>query len=137
MKRKKGFTLIELLVVIGIIGMLAAFLLPTFVGVQDKAKEAGVKSVMHSVQLAVESYNMENETFPIATEIPIKTLYENYLSAIGYTTVPKNPFTGKAYAASDTAGKIIYTYDAAKNGYTITGYKKNGTSKVQELTNLD
>jgi len=137
MRKKSGFTLIELLIVIGIIGLLAAFLMPTFIGVQDKAKEAGVKSVMHSVQLAVETYNMENETFPIATDIPVRTLYDDYLSAVGYTAAPKNPFTGKTYTAGDTAGKIIYSYDASRNGYSIKGYKKNGTSTVQEVTNLD
>ena len=135
---RQGFTLIELLIVIGIIGILSAFMVPAFFGVQDKAKEAGVKSVMHSVQLGVESYNMENDTYPVATNIPLKTLYDNYLSIGGYVAdLPKNPFTKKEYTDSDTSGKIIYTYDIETNKYTITGYKKNGFSKVMELTNMD
>ena len=44
---KKAFTLIELMVVIGIITILAAFLVPTVFSVQDRAKEAAIKSIMH------------------------------------------------------------------------------------------
>ena len=135
---KKGFTLIEMLVVIGIIALLMAFLVPTFVTVQDRAKETGVKSVVNQVRLSIESYNLENDTFPVAVSTPLKTLFESYLSVGGYMTkLPKNPFTGKAYSDADTSGKIIYDYDLSKNKYVITGYKKDGTTKLLELTNLD
>ena len=137
MKKSKGFTLIEILVVVGIIGLLAAFLLPNFLGSQDKAKEAAVKSLMHNIQLSIEAYNVENESYPMAEDITLKGLYDEYLSVGGYMVeLPKNPFTGKPYTESDMAGKITYRYDAAKGSYTLTGYKRNGVSKLFELTNL-
>ena len=138
MMNRKGFTLIELLIVIGIIGMLAVFLYPSYLGVQDKAKEASVKSVMHTVQIAVEAYNSENGAYPVVTDISLKQLVDDYLSVGGYlVSVPKNPFTGKEYTADDKAGKIFYNLDSDKNIYTITGYKKNGSSKILELTNME
>ncbi len=137
MKNKKGFTLIEILIVIGIIGLLAVFLMPSFVGVQDKAKDAAVKKNAEKVQLSVESYNLENETHPIATNISLKTLFDDYLSTGGYmTTIPKNPYTGKAYEDADSAGKIVYNFDSTTNTYTIKGYKRNGSTKIIELTNM-
>ena len=135
---RKGFTLIELLIVICVIGILSAFLYPTFTGVQDRAREAGVRSVMHSVQTAVEAYNMENGSYPVAAGIPLRELYDSYLKVAGVmNTVPRNPFTGREYTGADSAGKIFYSYDAEKNIYTISGFKKNGMTKIMELTNLD
>ena len=137
MKKKNGFTLLEILVVIGIIGLLAVFLVPNLLGAQDRAKEAAVKSVMQSVQLAVESYNLENGVYPMGKNIPVRSLCENYLMGAGYIgSVPKNPFTGKQYEDNDTAGKIIYDYDEVSNAYILTGYKRNGTTKILELTNM-
>ncbi len=134
---KKAFTLVEILVVIGIIGLLAVFLVPNLLGARDRAKEAGVKGVMHSVQLAIEAYQMDNEVYPLGTEIPLESLCRNYLMAGGYVaTVPKNPFTGKPYTDADAAGKIVYRYNDATGAYTLTGYKRDGFSKILELTNL-
>ena len=134
---KKGFTLIEILIVLGIIGILAVFLVPNIMGAQDKGKETAVKSVMHTVQLAVESYNMENLSYPVAKNISLYSLASNYLIAGGYlTSIPKNPYTGKEYTDSESAGKIVYDFDDVEGKYVITGYKRNGITKVLELDNL-
>jgi prepilin-type N-terminal cleavage/methylation domain-containing protein len=133
----KAFTLIELLVVIAIISIIAAFMMPNFIGVQDRAKEVGVKAVMHSIQLAIEAYNMENEAYPMGSNISLRVLIDNYLTQGGYVgSVPKNPFTGKEYEAGDKAGKIIYVYDDSNGSYKLFGYKRNGFSKLMEIGNM-
>lgn len=137
MKTKNGFTMIELLVVIGIIGLLAVFLVPNLLGARDRAKETAVKGVMHSVQLAIEAYEMENYVYPMAQNTALASLSKNYLMAGGYVAeVPKNPFTGQAYTDADKAGKVIYSFDSVKGTYTLIGYNRTGLKKIQELTNL-
>ncbi|OGC03869.1 hypothetical protein A2276_08480 [candidate division WOR-1 bacterium RIFOXYA12_FULL_43_27] len=134
---KKGFTLIEMLVVIAIIGLLAYFLVPHLLGSQDRAKEASVKAVMHSLQVAIEGYNMENNTFPVVKNCGVASLVTSYLSPGGYmVTIPKNPFTGKEYSDSDAAGKIVYDFNDVTGVYTLTGYKRDGKTKILDLTNL-
>jgi type II secretion system protein G len=137
MKQKKGFTLIEVLVVLGIIGIMAVFLVSNILGAQDRAKETAVKAVMHNVQLAVEAYNMENNTYPIGKNVSVKNLCENYLMAGGYIAqIPRNPFTGKEYTEADTAGKIVYDYNDLDGKYKLIGYKRNGTANLLELSNM-
>ena len=134
---RKGFTMIELLVVIGIIGLLAVFLVPNLLGAKDRAKEMAVKGVMHSLQLGIEAYEMENQVYPLDNNIQLESLAKNYLMAGGYLAeVPKNPFTGQEYKDADAAGKIIYNYDDKTGQYKLTGYNRTGLKKIQELSNL-
>jgi len=135
--KRKGFTMIELLVVIGIIGLLAVFLVPNLLGARDRAKEAAAKGVMHSVQLALEAYEMENTIYPLEKNIALASLSKNYLMPGGYlASTPKNPFTGKEYKDADKAGKIVYSYDDSTGVYTLKVYNRTGLKRVQELTNL-
>lgn len=137
MKIRRGFTMIEMLVVIGIIGLLMAFLVPNLLSARDRGKETAVKGVLHSVQLAVEAYNMENLTYPPAKNAGMETLVNNYLKAGGYMiSVPKNPFTGEQYKDGDSSGKIVYDGNIDKGTYSLTAYGRGGLRKIQELSEL-
>ncbi len=52
----RGFSLVELMIVAVMLGLLASIASPNFVALQERAKEAGVKCNMHTVQLACEEY---------------------------------------------------------------------------------
>lgn len=62
----RGFTLIELLIVVAIIAILAAIAVPNFLEAQTRAKISRVRGDLHSFATAIESYRIDNNTYPRA-----------------------------------------------------------------------
>lgn len=62
---KKAFTLIELLIVVAIIAILAAIAVPNFLEAQVRSKVSRVKSDQRSFATALESYYIDNNTYPV------------------------------------------------------------------------
>jgi prepilin-type N-terminal cleavage/methylation domain-containing protein len=61
----RGFTLIELLIVVAIIAILAAIAVPNFLEAQVRAKTSRVKSDMRATAIGIESYRVDNGTYPL------------------------------------------------------------------------
>jgi len=62
--RRIGFTLMELLVIIAIIAVLIAVLVPALMQAKQQAKTMVCGSNIKRLQLALATYNQDNDTFP-------------------------------------------------------------------------
>lgn len=91
-KKKKGFTLIELLAVIGIIGILAAMILPKFTGYVDKALEKEALSNARTIYIEMMSYYAEHGEY-----------------------MPCSYFTGEGVGEED--GKSQFLHDIGLKGF--------------------
>lgn len=113
-EKEKGFTLIELLVVVIIIGILSAIAIPVFMNQRQKAVDAGIKSDLRSVANEVETYYVDKQEYPASA-----TASEGVIK-IGATDI----------SLSDDATAIVYTPNADKETYKITGVNVKKGSKL-------
>lgn len=108
----QGFTLIELLVVILIIGILAAIAIPSFLNQRTKGQDACAKSMLRTMQTAMETYYTDFNSYASASLTALNTI-ENQIptgAACGgtATNTPTVGAAGTAACATATPGTDNY-----------------------------
>lgn len=127
---EKGFSFLELMVVVVILGILATYIAPRFMGRTDDAKIVKAKVDISSLETALKLYKLDNGVYP-TTEQGISALVEkpstepvpSNWSEKGYlekSRVPKDPW-GKEYiylspGVHDDYDLICYGADGAPGG---------------------
>src|SRR3954466_15993122 len=81
--REEGFTLIELLVVIGIIGILLAIAVPSYLGFRDRANDSAAKANIRSAVPSAEAWYADNGSYTGMTTAVLKTSYDSGLKTTG------------------------------------------------------
>ncbi len=74
-KKTGAFTLIEIMVVVVILGILAATIIPQFMGTTNDAKVSAAKSHIAELESALERFNIHMDRYP-TTEEGLKALVE-------------------------------------------------------------
>ena len=131
---KRGFTLIELMIVVVIIGVLAAIATPNFVRMQANAKDAGVKSNSHAVQVAAEDFAVQNDGVYAADLSDATTSGLTIINALPHNQRLPNPFTraltepvdGAAGSRGETGYEPVVDALGVNVGYVITGLGSGG-----------
>ena len=137
-KSRKGFTLVELLVVIVVLAVLAAIVLPKFVGAGTRSKESALRSNLKLARNAVSLFNNDTAAYPAsmadlaATSAPASGLASDgtaksitagdwhgpYLESI-----PNDPVSGSTFTYGTVAGSVgKVTSSASGNGLDGTAY---------------
>ncbi len=134
--KRNAFTLIEIMIALLIIGIISSVLIPNYSNIQTQSKENAVKSVCHTLQVALEAYNLSTGTYPTSGSLSITELSTTLQTTKSLSQTPKNPFTGQTYTTTDSAGKITYTYDTTTQSYTLHGFGQNNETEIVTLKNM-
>lgn len=67
-KQSAGFTLIEIMVVVVILGILAATIVPQFIGAKHDARVSAAKATIAELESAIERFNIHFDRPPTAEE---------------------------------------------------------------------
>ena len=62
-RNEGGYTLIELLVVVVIIGILTSIAIPTYIGQQDKAKDAAARAQLRTAATSQQLYYVDHNAY--------------------------------------------------------------------------
>ena len=132
MQRREGFTLIELMIVVVILGILMSIVIPNFLQLTSRAKEAKVKAAAHTLQLAAEDFAIRNEGIysdqgaDVGPLLPEDPLGGNNLENAFSGDFDQPVWAAAAAQMGEVGILAVQDVTGTNVGYEITGFGKEG-----------
>ena len=107
-KSEQGFTLLELMIVMVVIGLLAAIAIPAYTTNIKHAREAVLKSDLHTLRTANDSYTVDKQKAPQSLDDLVQSGYIKLM--------PVDPFTHRSDTWMPVQSDTLSTLDQTDSG---------------------
>lgn len=142
-KNNRGFTIVELLIVIVVIGILAALVIVTYNGIQQKARDTERKTDINAVASHMEAYNAQNGSYPAMAEVNTAAWRAINTKGLDPAALQDPKGSSQALAAASTSSLYGYatTPDTCTTAagdclqYTLTATLEAGGTYVKQSLN--
>ena len=144
--KQQGFTIVELLIVIVVIGILAALVITTFTGIQQKARDTERTTDIKAIHGQVEAYYAQKGYYPSLTDLNgsawrstnMKGLDQEALKdpkGSAYTLATATTATAYGYAVANSAGTSCEADSTTCSTYTVTATLEGGGTFAKTALN--
>lgn len=123
---EKGFSFLELMVVVVILGILATYIAPRFMGRTDDAKAVKAKVDILAIETALKLYKLDNGNYP-TTEQGLAALVEKPSTEPIPLNWKEKGYLEKAKVPTDPWGKeYLYLSPGVHDDYDLISYGADG-----------
>ncbi len=130
--KQSGFTIVELLIVIVVIGILAALVITTFTGIQQKARDTERTTDIKAMQGQVEAYFAQNGKYPTLANMNDDTWRGTNMKGLDKEALRDPKESG--YALVDAPVADAYAYHVRASDGTTTCDNSTTDCAVYTLT---
>jgi type II secretion system protein G len=142
--RSSGFTIVELLIVIVVIGILAALVVVTYNGIQQKARDTERKTDINALHGQLEAFQAQNGRYPTLANVNDGTWRASNMKGLDPAALQDPKGSAQTLVASPAANSYAYAVTPADcdNGaggdctqYTLTATLEGGGTYVKQSLN--
>ena len=136
-----GFTLIEVMVVVVVLGMMASFVAPNVFRQVGHAKEQSGRSQIEMLGAALDSYRLDNDTYPAGSQ-GLEALWREPFGEPSPRDW-RGPYLRKEVPLDPWGNAYVYRYPGVTNpwSYDLSSYgadgREGGTGENSDLTSWD